>query len=113
MNTDNIKYSVPTVTMNEQPDSYVFKFTVPGIGKADADLNVEGRTLTLKTHASWQAPAGFKEVVREFARENYACSVDLPERVDPATLKATLENGILEVTMMKRPETQPRRIAIG
>ena len=32
---------------------------------------------------------------------------------DPATLKATLENGILSVAVAKRPETQARRIEIA
>ena len=86
---------------------------LPGIGKKDADLHVEGRTLTLKTHATWQNPAGFRQVEAEFDRENYAASVDLPEMADVASLAATLENGILTVTVQKKPETQPRKIAIG
>jgi len=32
---------------------------------------------------------------------------------DIATLAATLENGILTVTVQKKPETQPRKISIG
>jgi len=44
---------------------------------------------------------------------NYAMSADLPEMADPATLSAKLENGVLTVTMKKRAETQPRKIAIG
>ena len=88
-------------------------FMIPGIGKKDVDLHVEGRTLTLKTHATWQNPAGFREVETEFLRENYAASLDLPEMADASTLAATLENGILTVTVQKKPETQPRKIAIG
>ena len=40
-------------------------------------------------------------------------SADLPEMADPAALSAKLENGILTVTVKKRPETQPRKIEIG
>lgn len=113
MNADTEKYVMPAVSMNEQPASYTFTFTVPGVGKKDADLHVEGRTLTLKTHATWQNPAGFREVESEFSRENYAASVDLPELADATTLSAKLENGILTVTVQKKPETQPRKISIG
>ena len=42
---------------------------------------MEGKTLTLKTHAKYQNPAGFKQVAAEFERSNYAMSVDLPERM--------------------------------
>ena len=82
MNAEPEKFVMPAVSMNEQPASYTFTFTVPGVGKKDADLHVEGRTLTLKTHATWQNPAGFRQVEAEFDRENYAASVDLPEMAD-------------------------------
>ena len=113
MNAETEKFVMPAVSLNEQPASYTFTFTVPGIGKKDADLHVEGRTLTLKTHATWQNPAALSQVEAEFGSENYPASVDLPEMADVATLTATLENGILTVTVQKKPETQPRKIAIG
>ncbi len=110
MNTE--KYSVPTATISERPDGYDLKIRLPGIGKEDAELHMEGRTLTLKTNAKHQNPAGFKQVVAEFERENYAISVDLPELADPAALTAKLENGILLVSVNKRAETQAKKIDI-
>lgn len=107
------KYVVPTATLNERPDDYELTFAIPGVGKGDADLHCEGRTLTLKTHAKYQNPAGFKEVLAEFERANYAISVDLPEMADLTSIKAALENGILRVTVQKRAETKARKIAIG
>ena len=110
---NNDKFTVPSATFNERPEDYELKVMLPGIGKADAELHMEGKTLTLKTHAAHQNPAGFRQVAAEFERTNYAMSVDLPEMADPATLSAKLENGVLTVTMKKRAETQPRKIAIG
>ena len=107
------KYIVPTATFNETPEAYEIKVVLPGVGKEDAELHVEGRTITLKTHAKYQNPAGFKQVAAEFERANYAMSADLPEMADPTALNAKLENGILTVTIKKRPETQPRKIEIG
>ena len=106
------KYTVPSATLKESPDGYELKVVVPGIGKGDADLHMEGKTLTLKTHAKYQNPAGFKQVAAEFDRANYAMSVEVPEMADPATLSAKIENGILTVAMKKRPETQPKKIEI-
>ncbi len=110
---NNDKFTVPSATFNERPEDYELKVMLPGIGKADAELHMEGKTLTLKTHAAHQNPAGFRQVAAEFERTNYAMSVDLPEMADPATLSAKLENGVLTVTMKKRAETQPKKIAIG
>lgn len=111
MNTEE-KFTVPAATLTERPDDYELKAMVPGIGKEDAELHMEGKTLSLKTHAKYQTPAGFRAVATEFERTNYAMSVDLPEMADPSTLAAKLENGVLTVTIKKRPETQAKKIEI-
>lgn len=111
MNTEE-KFTVPAATLTERPDDYELKVMVPGIGKEDAELHMEGKTLSLKTHAKYQNPAGFRAVATEFERINYAMSVDLPEMADPSTLAAKLENGVLTVTIKKRPETQAKKIEI-
>lgn len=107
------KYVVPTATMNERPEGYELIFEIPGVGKGDVELHVENRSLVLKTQAKYQAPAGFKQVAAEFERVNYAVSVDLPETADPSTVAAKLENGVLRVSVQKRPETQARVIVIS
>ena len=106
------KFVVPTATMVEKPEEYVLKVEVPGIGKEDAELHMDGKTLTLKTHAKYQNPAGFKQVAAEFERTSYAISAELPEMADPKTLSAKLENGVLTVTIQKRAETKPTQIQI-
>jgi len=106
------KFVVPAATFTEKPDEYELKVQIPGVGKEDAELHIDGKTLTLKTHAKYQNPAGFREVASEFERTNYAISADLPEMADPKTLTAKLENGVLAVTVKKRPETQAKKIDI-
>ena len=106
------KYVVPTAVLTEKPEEYELKIEVPGIGKDEAELHLDGKTLTLKTHAKYQNPAGFKEIAREFERQNYAISADLPELANPETLAAKLENGLLVITIKKREETQGKKIAI-
>lgn len=112
MNSEE-KFIVPTATFAEKPEEYELKVQIPGIAKEDVDLHMEGKTLMLKTRSKYQNPAGFRQVAAEFERANYAMSADLPEMADPAALAAKLENGILTVTIKKRPETQPRKIEIG
>lgn len=106
------KFTVPAATLVEKPEEYTLKVELPGIGKEDAELHMDGRTLTLKTHAKYQNPAGFRVVAAEFERSNYAMSVDLPEMADPSALSAKLENGTLTVSVKKRPETQAKKIEI-
>ena len=111
MNETN--YIVPSATLSERPDEFEIRFTVPGVGKGDANLHIEGKTLTLKTHAKHEVPEGFKIVAEEFEHLAYAMSVEIPEMADTSSLTAKIANGILTVIMKKRPETQPRKIEIA
>ena len=106
MNTEE-KFTVPSTQFVENPEGYVLKASLPGIAKEDTELHVEGKTLVLKAHSRYQNPAGFRQVATEFEHESYAMSADLPEMADVGTLTAKLENGLLTVTIKKRPETQP------
>ena len=106
-------YKIPSVTMNERPDGYDLEFVISGVSKSEADLSVEGRTVMLKTQMKRQPPAGFRCVASEFDHADYAVSVDLPELADPSTLKASLANGILAVSVAKRPESQVRKLEIS
>ena len=106
------KFTVPMATMTEKPEEYELRIEVPGVGREDAELHLDGKTLTLKTHAKFQNPAGFKQVAAEFERANYAISADLPEMADPKTLAAKLENGVLSIVIKKRSESQPKAIEI-
>ncbi|MBR4604531.1 MAG: Hsp20/alpha crystallin family protein [Kiritimatiellae bacterium] len=106
-------YVVPSAVLSEKPEAYELKVTIPGIGKDELELHVEGRTLSLKTASKYQSPAGFKTVANEFERCDYAMSVDLPEMADTEKISAKVESGVLTVAIAKRPETQPRRIEIA
>ncbi len=106
-------YSTPAATFTEHPGDYELKVILPGVGKDEVELHIEGRTLTLKTASKYQNPAGFKLVAAEFERSDYAMSLDLPEMADISTLTAKCAAGILTVTVKKRPETQPRKIEIA
>ena len=106
------KYVVPTAVLTEKPDEYELKIEVPGIAKDDAELHLDGKTLTLKTHSKYQNPAGFKQVAAEFEHQNYAISADLPDLASPETLSAKLENGLLTIHVKKREETKGKKILI-
>lgn len=106
------KYVVPTAVLTEKPDEYELKIEVPGIAKEDAELHLDGKTLTLKTHSKYQNPAGFKQVAAEFEHQNYAISADLPDLASPETLSAKLENGLLTIHVKKREETKGKKILI-
>ena len=52
-------------------------------------------------------------VLHELPEVRYRAAFDLPEHVDTAGIKAANKNGLLILTLPKREEVKPRRIAIA
>ena len=109
---ENRNYKVPAANFKEESDGYELKIALPGIAKDEVELNIEEKTLTLKTATKYTPPAGFKCVASEFERCDWAMSLDLPDMADLSSLSAKMENGVLCVSIKKRPETQPRKIEV-
>lgn len=105
-------YISPAVYSTENENGYKLTFEIPGCAKDDVDLHIDGRTLSLRTHATHESPAGFRRAVAEFEPVNYACTIDLPDMAELSTIKASVENGLLRMDIEKRAEVKPRKIEI-
>ncbi len=110
--TPRRKTVTPSVYVSETKDGYEITFEVPGVGKDDINLNVENRTLVLGTNTKFAEPEGCECTVREFAIRDYAVSLDMPEHADTNSVKASVANGVLTVSLSKRVELKPRKIEI-
>ncbi len=88
----------PLTDVIEDPVSIAITMELPGVEKADIDLNMT---------------EGALEVTVDNEQRKYHKSVRLPSKVDPSTTKATYNNGILDVTVRKAtPESGGVRIAV-
>jgi len=50
--------------------------------------------------------------LHELPEARYRAAFDLPDHVDTAGIKAATKNGLLVLTLPKREEVKPRRIAV-
>jgi len=95
----------------EAEDKFHIEVDAPGVAKDDVELTFEKGTLqiTLERKApegertNWHNERGYGKVSR---------SVSLPDTVDPETIHAELQSGVLHVTITKRPEALPKRIDV-
>ena len=95
----------------EADSKYHIEVDAPGVAKEDVELTFDKGTLqiTLERKApegertNWHNERGYGKVSR---------SVSLPDTVDPETIAAELVNGVLHVTITKRPEAQPKKIDV-
>ena len=95
----------------EAEDKFHLEIDAPGVAKEDVDLTFEKGVLqvTLERKApegertNWHNERGYGKVSR---------SMSLPETVDPETITAELNNGVLHVTIAKLPQAQPKKIDV-
>ncbi len=95
----------------EDEGSYHVELDVPGVTRDHVELTFEKGTLRITTErpAPEETRAGLVDE-RRYGRVTR--TVTLPESIDAETINAELTNGVLHVTVSKKPEAQPKRIEI-
>jgi HSP20 family protein len=95
----------------EAENTFHIELDAPGVAKEDVELTFDKGALQITLErkvpegdrTNWHNERGFGRVTR---------SVSLPDTVDPETISAELTNGVLHVSITKRPEAQPKRIDV-
>ncbi len=85
---------------------------VPGVSEKDLDISIEQSSLTIRGERKAEVPEGYSVHRQERGSHSFARSFTLPCRVDVEKATARLKNGILEMTMPKVAEEQPRQIQV-
>jgi HSP20 family protein len=104
---------VPAVDIIEEEDRFLLRADVPGVTPAEIDVSMEDGVLTIagdrqiEKHEDAEGVRRFERVSGRFHRR-----FSLPETADAEGIAARSANGILEVSIPKLPEVQPRRITV-
>ncbi|MBV8773238.1 MAG: Hsp20/alpha crystallin family protein [Deltaproteobacteria bacterium] len=104
----------PTVDVVENNEGYHFYFDIPGLKNDSVDLRVEDGTLTMT--AERKRPEWSKDSAIHFSERHYGAirrSFELPKDADQDRIHANYKDGVLEVTVEKRPEARPVKIQIN
>ncbi|HYB33321.1 MAG TPA: Hsp20/alpha crystallin family protein [Steroidobacteraceae bacterium] len=104
---------IPHVDIHEEAERFVVVADLPGVEGKDISITAEQGVLTIKGERRSEKKSskdGYERVER--AAGTFLRRFTLPESVAAESIKATHTNGVLEVTLPKRPEVQPRRIEI-
>ena len=106
------RFYVPSTDIFETGDALKIVMEVPGVPKDALDVKVENDVLSIEARIETANYNGLEPVYTEYPVGQFARSFTLPEQVDQHNITAQLEDGVLTLTLNKRPETKPRRIAI-
>ena len=100
----------------ESDDAYSIVAELPGIGKDAVEIVVDEDVLTVKGEK--KAEEKQEDATQLYSSRRYGSferKFQLPETVDQAAIKAAYENGVLTLTLPKKPEAQkpePRKIKV-
>jgi HSP20 family protein len=104
---------VPAMDLVEEDGRFVLRADLPGIGEQDVSIELEDNVLTISGHRSSEHEDrrdGYYRIER--ASGSFSRSLTLPDGVDPQSIEASFENGVLEVAIPKPEARKPHRVAI-
>jgi HSP20 family protein len=113
-NGGTLRRWMPAMDLVETKDHFVLRADLPGLSEEDVNIEVEDRVLTVSGERKAEHTEnkdGFHRVERAFG--SFSRSLTLPEGVDPESVAASFDRGVLEVQIPKPEERKPRKISIG
>lgn len=103
----------PATNIAETADGYELSFEMPGLAGDEIALDVHDRNLTVSAERKAVArQEGTKWHRIEQHHGKWSRTIVLPEAADTATIEAAYDQGLLRVTLQKRPESKPVRVQV-
>jgi len=104
----------PRIDISETDSEYKIEAELPGINQKEIDVKIDNNILTIK---------GKKEDIKEEKEKNYHLreryygafqrSISLPNNIEPEKIKASFENGVLNISVPKSDNRTPKKIEIS
>jgi len=104
----------PRIDAFDREKELVIRVEIPGVKPEDVDITMEDRTLTISGKREFDETveqAGYHP--REIFAGEFKRTLVLPEGLNPEEITAKAEDGILTVTLPRRPEVLPRKVKVG
>lgn len=103
----------PALDITESEAGYVLTVDLPGVSADSLSIGVERGVLTLKGERPTPArDATVRWHRAERVTGGFVRQVTLPSHVDAARIAASLEHGVLTVTLPKAESAKPRQIPV-
>jgi HSP20 family protein len=105
---------VPRVDVYEESERFVVFADVPGVEAKDINITAENGVLTIRGERRLEKKAADKSGYERVERTSgsFLRRFTLPESANTETITAKQTNGVLEVSIPKHPQVQPRRISV-
>jgi HSP20 family protein len=105
---------IPPMDLVEGDEEFVLRADLPGVNEEDVNIELDDNVLTI----SGQRKAEHEERKQGYYRlerssGSFSRSLTLPDGVDADSVKASFDNGVLEVRVPKPEQRKPRKVTIS
>ncbi len=101
--------------VSEEDKSYLVKAEIPGVKKEDIHVSIDGNQVSISAELKKETEE--KEGKRVIRSERYYGKVyrsfSLDQDVDQGGAQAKYSDGVLEVTLPKKPGTSPKQLIVS
>jgi len=105
--------AMPALDVYQTPNEVVVKAALPGVKPGDVNIDITGDTLTIRgEHKADQEIKKEDYLYQERRYGSFSRSVVLPSGLEPDKAEATMEDGILTITIPKAEEIKPKTIKV-
>ena len=105
----------PAVDLKDEGDRYLLQADLPGMKKENVVIELTDEFLEISgTREESKEESGEGYVWKERGSTRFFRRLPMPEDADPDDVKAKLDDGVLELTIMKRaePELKKRKVDV-
>ncbi|BDU16521.1 Hsp20/alpha crystallin family protein [Lysobacter auxotrophicus] len=105
---------VPRVDIKEEADRFLLYADIPGVDPQAIEVQMDKGLLTIKGERREEKVHETERYSRIERRHGvFHRRFALPDSADPDGITASGHNGVLTISIPKRPESTPRRIQVG
>jgi len=104
---------VPTADIYETQDALTVILEMPGVEKSNVSVRVEHGLLHVEGRLDLTKYQGLQPLYTEYNVGHYARTFQLSSKIDQTKIAASLNDGVLSLTLPKVEEAKPRLINIS
>ena len=103
---------LPPVDIFEDGGGITLLADLPGVGREDLAIGVDGRNLTIEAPLRLGEASSITPVYAEVRANHFRRSFELSSDLDTARIDAGLRDGVLTLRIPKLEQAKPRRIDV-
>lgn len=103
----------PLLNVYDKEENIEIEALIPGVKREDIELTYENNLLTIKVNKSNGLHEQHKYIrqEREYGKFERVLKINIP--IEPNSIEAKVDNGILNIKMKKSEEAKPKKIQIN